>query len=86
MVEDRRSIISLRFSHTNPVTRYPKLSDLTFANSVAQPVSGSSPVTERITAYGVDVFYTGPYVLRRVCCLGPSGTERSTTYELEVWN
>jgi hypothetical protein len=31
-------------SHTtNPVTRYPKLSDLT-VNSVAQPVSGSSPV------------------------------------------
>jgi hypothetical protein len=61
-------IISLRFSHTtNPVTRYPKLSDLTFANSVAQPVSGSSPViTNGFTGYGVDVFYTGPYVLRRV--------------------
>jgi hypothetical protein len=62
MVEDRRSIISLRFSRTNPVTRYPKLSDLTFANSVAQPVSRIVTRHGTDSRVWVDVFYTGPYV------------------------
>jgi hypothetical protein len=69
--EDRSSIISLRFSHTtNPVTRYPKL----WRSHIRQLCCTTRIriVTRHgFTAYGVDVFYTGPYVLRRVCCLEP---------------